>query len=162
MELGSLVVIIKDGIGALLSWIPKIKDIFRNRNIPSNAIVFVDSDTGNQNYWHVGSQQGKPILQFVSNLMATNITDQPVSLANAILKGVEGKQDLAVISVKDINSQYSGSYPIPPKGQTAVSICFIIHPRKMPKSGVSINLKVGIVDQFGNKYWVKNIIFRST
>lgn len=64
--------------------------------------------------------------------------------------------------VKDINSRYSGPYPISPKTQTSVSICFIVHPRKIPKNGVPINLKVGIVDQFGNKYWIKNIDFRST
>ncbi len=162
MELGSIFLIIKNGVGALLSWIPKIKNIFRNKNIPSKAIVIVDSDTGYQNYWHVGSQNGKPILQFVCNFMVTNITEQPVSLANAILKGVKGERDLAVISVKDLNSQYSGSYPIPAKKQTSVSICFIVHPIKIPKKGMSINLKVGIIDQFGNKCWIKNIVFRST
>lgn len=112
MELGSIIEIIKNGISALLSWIPKIKDIFSNKNIPSKTMVIVDSDTGYQNYWHIGSQNGKPILQFVCNFMVTNITDQPVSLANAILKGVKGERDLAVISVKDLYSRYSGSYPV--------------------------------------------------
>lgn len=157
--LESIIIIFKNGISALLSWIPKIKDIFRNKNISNKALIIVDSDTGYQNYWHVGSQNGKPILQFVCNFMATNITDLPVALANAILKGVKGDQDLAMISVKDVNSQYSGSYEIPPRGQTAVSICFIAHPRKMPISGQPIKLKVGVIDQFGNRYWVKNILF---
>lgn len=162
MQLGSVFVIIKNGVGALLSWIPKIKDIFRNKNIPRKTLVIVDSDTGYQNYWHVGTQNGKPILQFVCNFMVTNITEQPVSLANAILKGVKGERDLAVISVKDIGSQYSGSYPIPPKKQTSVSICFIVHPKKIPNSGASVNLTVGIIDQLGNRYLVKNIVFRSS
>jgi hypothetical protein len=43
VELKSIVVIIKNGIGALLSWIPKIKDTFRNKNIPSKTIVIVDA-----------------------------------------------------------------------------------------------------------------------
>lgn len=126
MELGSVIVIIKNGITALLSWIPKIKNIFKNKNIPSKTIVIVDSDTGYQNYWHIGSQNGKPVLQFVCNFMVTNITDQPVSLANAILKGIKGERDLAVISVKDLQSQYSGSYPIPPRKQTPTGFVSIL------------------------------------
>jgi len=162
MGLESIILIIKNGIGALLSWIPKIIDIFKNKNLPKTALVIVDSDTGYQNYWHIGSQNDKPILQFVCNFMATNIVDQPVAVANSTLEGIKGAQDLAVISIKDVNSRYWGSYDIPPKARTALSICFIVHPLKMPEKGMPIRLKVVVIDQFGNKYRVKNVIFRST
>lgn len=136
-----------DGIGALLSlailsclwnfikvFFSAKNGINQNKNIPNETIVIVNSDTGYQNYWHLGSQDGKPILQVVCSFMVSNITNKPISLANAILKGIRGNQDLTTILVKDVNSKYSGSYDIPPKRQTSVSICFIIHPIKMPNT----------------------------
>lgn len=108
----------------------------------------------------LGSQDGKPILQLVCNFMISNIIDKPISLANAKLNGIKGDQTFVTISVKDINSKYSGSYDIPPKQQTSVSICFIMHPKKMPESKESIHLKIEIIDQFGNKHRVKDVIFR--
>jgi len=149
--------IIKNSISALLDWFLKIKDI-----LPKKAIIIVDTDTGHQNFWHVGSQNGKPILQINCNFMVTNITNKPVSLANAILNGIKGEKIQAMILVKDVNSTYSGDYPIPAMGQTSVSICFIVIPKKFPKKNASMSLKIGIIDQFGQKNWIKNIIFRPT
>lgn len=161
-----------DGFGALLimamlGGLWKLVTIFfsekkktSQNNIPRKTITIVNNDTGYQNYWHIGSQDGKPILQLVCNFMISNITDKPISLANAKLKGIKGDQTFVIISVKDVNSKYSGSYDIPSKQQTSVSICFIMHPKKAPESKESINLKVEIIDQFGNKYQVKDVIFR--
>lgn len=164
-----------DGFGALLflailNWLIKIikapfnsesKKRNLNKNIFNKTITIVNNDTGYQNYWHIGSQSNKPILQIVCNFMVSNIIDQPISLANAILKGIKANQEFVQILVKDVNSKYSGSYAIPPKNQTSVSICFILHPKKFPKNGEQLNLKVGVIDQFGNKYWVNNILFRN-
>lgn len=161
MVFESIVLIVKNGISALLSWIPKIRNIFSNKNIPKKTMIIVDCDTGHQNYWHVGSQNGKPILQIVCNFMVTNITDQRVAIANAIIKGIKGNRDSAMISVRDKSSKYSSSYKVSTKEQTTVSIvsiCFIVHPIKMPKNKEPLKLKVGIIDQFGNKYWVKNVL----
>lgn len=141
MGIESIILIIKNIIDAVLGWIPKIIGIFKNKNLSNKAIVIVDSDTGYQNYWHVGSQNGRPILQIVCNFMVTNITNQSVAIANASLKGIEGTQDSALISVKDVHSRYSGSYNIPPQARTSLSICFIMHPKKMPEKGVSIRLR---------------------
>jgi len=142
----------------MLDWVPKLIAIL----FPKKAIIIVDTDTGYQNYWHIGSKNGKPILQIVCNFMVTNKTDKPVFLANAILKGVNGERSQIMISVRDVSSKYSGQYPIPSMGQTSVSIYFIIIPKKIPKKGASMRLKIGIIDQFGFKNWIKNINFRST
>lgn len=161
MSWESIVVLVQNFVTALLSWIPKIKNICKNKNIPSTTIVIADNNMGYQNYWSIGTgHAGKQILQVSCSFMVTNITNRPVALAKAVLKGLKGQQDLAILHVKDINSRYFGSYDIPPMTQTIASIDYIIHPKKMPKKGQKLKLTVGIIDQFGNKHWIKNIISR--
>ncbi len=46
--------------------------------------------------------------------------------------------------------------------KTIASINYIISPQKMPKKGQELKLTIGIIDQFGNKHLIKNIVFRST
>lgn len=168
MKLGDADILIKIIIGVLTifgiilaglwKWSPRIKSLFASRK----AIIFVGDEAGYRNFWHMGTQGGKPILQVDCSFMASNITDKPIALAKASLRGIQAEQDFAAISVKDVNSQYSGQYDIPPGRRTTVSICFIMIPSKMPEKGKSIKLHVGIVDQFGKQYWVKNVVFRPT
>ncbi len=63
------------------------------------------------------------------------------------------------VSIKHLNSQYWGSYDIPPHARTRVSVDFFIIPMEMPKKGDVITLSIGIIDQFGKKHWIKNVDF---
>jgi hypothetical protein len=86
--------------GAIWKW-PKIKSIFYG-NIPKKTITLVDNDEANS-FWHIGSNQGKPILQIAGNFMVTNITDRPIALAKVRLKGIKGVQEYSQIFVKDLS-----------------------------------------------------------
>lgn len=145
----------------ILNAVPKLLDFFRNKDVPRKAIVIINSDSGYENFWSIAREQEKAKLQIVCNFMVTNITEHPVALARAFLKGIKGRLDFVDVNVKDVNSRYSGSYSIPPKMQTKVQICFLFNPKKIPERGKSIELKVGVVDQYGNTSYVKNVLFRS-
>lgn len=87
----------------------------------------LNDDTGYTNFWHIGSQQGKPILQVACRFMVTNITDHPVALARVTWRGaIKGSVEYSEVLVKDLHSPYWGSYDIPPRARTGVSVHFII------------------------------------
>lgn len=164
MILGSIILIVKNAVSAILDWIPKIRAIFTNKNIPSKTIVIVNDDSGYQNFWHIGSTGGnnpKPLLQIGCKFMVTNITDSPVALAQATWKGIKGEAMTTIVSVKDMRSAYWGAYDIPPRARTSVSIDFMIATKEMPAIDKAIKLNIGIIDQFGNKHWVKRVVLRS-
>jgi hypothetical protein len=129
----------------------------------AKTIVLVNNASSPyENFWHIGSHDGKPVLQIACKFMVTNLTDSPIALAKAIWKGkIKGDVLTMLVHVKDTGSQYWGSYDIPPKARTSVGVDFIILPKKMPKNGEAVTLSIGIIDQFGNKHWVKNVDFRS-
>lgn len=140
-------------------WGPRIKNAFKGKQ----TITLVNDDTGHANFWHIGSQQEKPILQINSRFMVTNITGHSVALANTVFRGaIKGSVEYSNVLVKDPNSRYWGSYDIPPHARTSVSVCFIISTKQMPKKGATIKMSIGIIDQFGNYHWVKNVTLRAT
>jgi hypothetical protein len=146
-------------LAGLWKWCPRIKNIFEG----NKTITLVNDDTGYTNFWHVGSQAGKPLLQIGCRFMVTNITDHSVALAQATWKGaIRGEIVTSLVSVKDLMSPYFGKYDIPPRARTTVGIDFMILTKKLPKVGRAIKLNIGIIDQFGKKHWIKGVVFRSS
>ncbi len=142
----------------------KIKNFFhRNQEIllkiPSKTIIVLPENTQLQQattWWHLGSNAGKPIMQVVGNFIVTNITKGNILLTGAELKKPKIR---GMVHVKDVNSQFHGSYAIPPGYTTKMSIDFLIEPPTI-QMNKSFFADIAIYDQFGNKHWIKNIEFK--
>jgi hypothetical protein len=79
-----------------------------------------------QNWWHMGKTgDQKPAMQVVSYWYITNQTDHPIKILNAY---IESPKTSGHVLTKDVNSQYHGSYPVPPQTTTDLHAGFCIHP----------------------------------
>lgn len=136
-----------------------LKKWFKQEGIPKKTIIILNENNDLSNFWHIGSKGDEPILQIAGRFVVTNITDKPVKLVHSIIKGYNS---FGVAHVKDLFSQYWGSYDIPPGKTTRVSIHFLIPPLKRLKKKKPLILNVAIVDQFNNKHWLKRVAFRPT
>lgn len=107
-----------------------------------------------QNWWHMGrTGDQKPAMQVVSYWYITNPTDLPIRILNTCISRhrISGH-----VSIKDINSEYHGSYPIPPHATTDLHADFWIHP-PICKEGKDLKVDISFIDSFGQERRVKNV-----
>ena len=106
-----------------------------------------------------------PGMQVVADFNVTNTWKKDIRLAGAPLRFrhriffhrlVRGDT-----GVKDLSSQYSGNYRIPPNEMTWVRVHFMYPERKAPEVGDFI-ADVAIIDQFNNHHWVCKLTFKNT
>ena len=135
--------------GKLASLIPWLKHWF-------NRPIIVPHQR--QNWWHMGrTGDQKPTMQVVSYWYITNPTDFPIQILNVY---INTPRILGHVSTKDVNSQYHGSYPIPPHTTTDLHANFWIHP-PIRKEGKDLKLDIFFIDQFGQKRKIKNVKIES-
>ena len=125
-------------------------------NIPKKTLVFTPMPHPKSTWWHMGTSSGKPAMQISGRFRATNITKGNVLCAVAKIKK---PKILGYVAVQDMNSNYFGSYPIPPGGSTEMSFDFWITP-PIKNEGEDFVADVAILDQFGNHHWIKKIEFK--
>ncbi len=158
---------ILERLGSLLA---KIRALFARRpaapaGMPARTVVPIIQPRINALWWHIGRMGSLPGMQFCADFNVTNAWDRDIRLAGATLrvrhqifsrKTVQGTAD-----VKDLQSQYSGNYPIPPNEMTWVRAHFMYPEKKPPRVGDLI-ADVAIIDQFNNHHWVRGLRFKNT
>lgn len=131
--------------GKLASLIPQLKRWL-------NRLIIVPHQK--QNWWHMGrTGDQKPAMQVVSYWYITNPTDLPIRILNTYISHprISGHA-----SIKDVNSDYHGSYPIPPHTTTDLHADFWIHP-PIRKEGKDLKVDISFIDSFGQKRSIKNV-----
>lgn len=111
-----------------------------------------------ENWWHMGrTGDQKPSMQVVSYWYITNQTNRPLKMLNAhiVKPRIHGH-----VMTKDVNSQYHGSYPVPPHSTTDLHADFWINP-PIHRVGKDLKLDIVFVDQYGQKRKIKNTEFPS-
>jgi hypothetical protein len=103
------------------------------------------------------------MLQIVGDFNATNVWTDNVRLAGALIRykrwGIS-RTEHGDVSVKDLRSQYSGNYPIPPNQMTWVRVSFHFVP-KHREPGKRLKADIAIIDQFDNRHWLKGLVFKN-
>jgi len=142
----------------VLNWIKnKIKKEPNVFDIPKKTIIIVPIPYSNATWWHMGSSRDKPAMQIVGGFTVTNITKYDILLTVAKMK--KPKKSLGPVSVKDVNSQYHGNYPIPPGTTTNMTFDFWIIP-PFKEKGENFTADIKILDQFGNEHLIKKVEFK--
>lgn len=137
-------------IKKILSYKPKL---------PQKSIIIVYKNTPFPQlfiWWHMGTRNGNPAMQVKGDILITNITEKNILLTGVILKKSKNRGE---IIVKEANSNYFGNYPILPGHTTEASFHLWIEP-PLKQEGQSFIDNVAILDQFGNKHWLKNVEFK--
>lgn len=103
----------------------------------------------------MGSVRGRPAMQIAANFHATNIIDRDVIAVATILRKprVHG-----LIFVRHPRRDIYGRYPILPGRTTVIDVSFWIQP-PVAAEGESFSGSIAVVDQFGNRHWVRAIRF---
>ena len=111
-----------------------------------------------ENWWHMGrTGDQKPSMQVVSYWFITNQTNRPLKMLNAY---IVKPRNYGHVMTKDVNSQYHGSYPVPPHSTTDLHADFWINP-PIRRVGKDLKLDIVFVDQYGQKRKIKNVEFLS-
>ncbi|GAH97605.1 unnamed protein product, partial [marine sediment metagenome] len=132
-------------------------------SFPRQTITAIQQPRINALWWSMGTLGDKPMLQIVGDFNATNVWSANVRLAGALIRyrrwGVLLRTERGDTSVKDLYSQYSGNYPIPPNEMTWIRVAFHFVPRhRAPKPWFKAD--VAIIDQFGNLHWIRGVTFK--
>ena len=116
-------------------------------------------------WWHMGStggQQPRPLMQISADLRVTNIWNSDIRIAGAAIRFrqrlVFRRLERGDALVKDLRSQYSGNYPIPPNAMTRVGAHFMLD-RPARKVGKYLVADLALVDQFNNYHWLRSLRF---
>jgi hypothetical protein len=123
--------------------------------IPGRTVVLQPDPRPNLFWWHMGRSGDKPAMQISGHFTVTNICKYKILITAAKMRKPKA---LGHALVKDLQSNYYGSYMIPEGGVTGLSFDFWIMP-PAKKEGENLEADVAILDQFGNEHWVKNIEF---
>jgi hypothetical protein len=123
--------------------------------IPPKTIILVPVSSPNAFWWHMGSSGDQPAMQIVGDLTVTNICKYKVLLTAAKMRKPKA---MGHVMVRDVNSNYYGSYMIPEGGVSDLRFDFWVMPPVRNK-GETFKADIAIMDQFGNEHWLKNIEF---
>ena len=132
---------------------------------PPQPVVLIPEIRPNALWWSYASHGEKPTQQVVGDFTITNRTDNSLYLPHAVLRRHRwlffGKSEKGHAGVQDPRSRYAGEYPIPPHAVTSVRLHFIGVVKKKPQPGPFV-ADVAVVDQFGNHYWLRGLVFKDT
>lgn len=147
-------------IGAVSSLLGKIIDKipFQRKNaIPRSTLKLVLQPRGA--WWHMGSmgQDKKPAMQVVSRWYATNTTDRPIVVTTAFIKKPRIEAVLPLTQHPQRN--VFGGYPIPPKSTSELALDFWVQPPKR-EADEDFEVRIIVLDQFGNEHKTKKITFK--
>ncbi|HXX81079.1 MAG TPA: hypothetical protein VEI46_05990 [Thermodesulfovibrionales bacterium] len=123
--------------------------------IPTKTISIAPNPSPKSTHWHLGGIAGQPLMQVVGHFLVTNITDLNIIVPFVALRKPEL---LGFVTVKAVNSDAHGQFHIPPGHTTDLMfLLWITPPVKNP--GETLKGDVALVDQFGNRHWLKNVEF---
>ena len=114
-------------LGSIFGWFDKawrgIQSLWERQSPDKGKLLFfVDQLHGA--YWGAASNNGKPGLQIVINLEASNTTDYPCRIMAARILG--RKASMTVLGVQDIKTNmYGHVYPIPAHRIVKMTVQFI-------------------------------------
>jgi len=99
----------------------------------------------------------KPAMQIVSYWYITNPTNLPIRILNTYINHprISGH-----VSIKDIESEYHGSYSVPPYATTDLHADFWIHP-PIRREGKDLKIDISFIDSFGQERKIKNVKIES-
>ena len=107
-------------------------------------------------WWGKGSVGGKPAMQISGRWYVTNIISDPVLV---LYTYIESPHTEGHIFTRHPEKNIYGTYPILPGKTTEISTDFWIEP-PICNEGKDLKASVILVDQFGNKHKLKNVIFK--
>jgi hypothetical protein len=115
-----------------------------------------------QRWWHLAKQSDDSFCsQIALDIQVTNISSGPVRIIKINLVKPRAKILTAIASFPIIGTSYhSFDQPIPPGGTTTASI-HIMARGKIAPQGSPIRITLGITDQYGQEYKLKNIIIET-
>jgi hypothetical protein len=132
-------------------------------DVPLRTIVAIPQPRFNALWWSLGKAGDIPMLQVVGDFNVTNTWSKDVRLAGALLRYRAGVLSRRVVRgdllVKDLQSAYSGNYPIPPNAMTWLRVSFDF-PSQFRGSQRDLVVDVAVIDQFNNQHWVKGLRFK--
>ena len=124
-------------------------------SVPTQTLRVVPNT--HERWWHMGKSHDKPAMQIVTSLHVTNITDKPVQIVSTIIKPTNTTGFVMVRHPKD---DIYGDYPILPDSTSMAHVHFWIQP-PIKRSAENFKGTVILIDQYGNKHKIKNIVFQS-
>lgn len=147
-------------IEKLLVWLSKVGALLKKSapGIPPQTLAVIPEPRRNALWWGMGKSGEKPVMQICADFYVTNKLQHPIRIGGALLKVNRwffgSRTERGDAMVKDVNSPYSGNYPIPPHTMTRVRAHFfpVFKPFKKPPKLFSA--RVAIIDQYGNEHWV--------
>ena len=125
--------------------------------------LMVVERTGNRRWTLNLQHDGSFTSQFSLDVNVTNVTDSPIRIVATRLIRPNPKQDLinAVAMIDADDRHPNDPYDVvPPHVPARVNLFFLVH-RKLAPQGETLRITVGLTDQFGYEYRVKNISIRS-
>lgn len=137
---------ILDKIGDLLPWI---------KHWLSRPVIVPHQ---RENWWHMGKTGGqKPAMQVVGYWYVTNRTNRPITILNAHIRKPKTPGH---VMLKDVHSDYHGSYTVPPYTTTDLHADFWIVP-PVCREGKDLKVDIIFIDQYGQKRKLRNVVFKS-
>jgi hypothetical protein len=111
-----------------------------------------------QRWWHLAKQPDESFCSQISvDVQVTNISTNPVRIVKVSLIKPKAKILNAAASVPVTGTPYhSFEHPVPPRGTTTASIDIMTR-GKLAAQGSPICITLGITDQYGQEYKLKNI-----
>jgi type IV secretory pathway VirB3-like protein len=115
-----------------------------------------------QRWWHLAKQQDESFCsQITLDVQVTNISLEPVRIVKISLIKPKAKILHAEASLPVRGTFYhSFEEPVPPRRTTTASIHIMVRGKIAPQ-GSPIRITLGITDQYGQEYKLKNIIIET-
>jgi len=117
-----------------------------------------------QRWWHLAKQQDDSFVSQISlDVEAANLTDHPVRIIQARLIHPKTKGELLhadVLLPKAGSPYHSSRHAVPPHDAVTASVHIMVRGALAPQ-GKPLCVTLGLTDQFGNEYRLKNIIIQT-
>lgn len=129
----------------------------------NRALVLTPLHNKNQSWWHEAKQPDGRILSQISvAIQAANLTDAPVQIIKAQLVRPkhEMEQSHVLLPARGTNL-HSGQHPVPARDTVQASL-HIMANGAIAKAGKKTRVTLGLTDQFGTEYLLKNVTLNYT
>jgi hypothetical protein len=111
-----------------------------------------------QCWWHLAKQRDDSFVsQLALDIQISNTSDQPVQIVKTRLIRPKAKLIHADASLPMRGSPYySDDHPVPPRGTVAASVHIMVR-GSLAAQGRPLRITIGITDQYGEEYKIKNV-----
>ncbi len=129
---------------------------YRNRRASMRVLRFVPLNR--QSWWHLAKQQDDSFVsQIRLDIQASNISDRPMQIVKVRLvrPRAEVIQEDALLPMEG-SPYHSHRHAVPPHGTVAAGV-HIMARGSLAAQGKGIRITVGLTDQIGEEYKIKNL-----